>query len=84
MPSTQIEPPVGDGNGEAHTAENRFSVSRHIVNPFEGVLVFGTSFRYETVEDGLHIDTDIRVAVLVDGESATGVLGEDVDDACTG
>ena len=51
----------------------------HIVQAFEGVLVAGTTFWYEAVEDGFHICTDIGVAIFVDAKSATRVLGEYVD-----
>ena len=51
----------------------------HIVQAFEGVLVVGTTFWYEAVEDGFHICTDIGVAIFVDAKSATRVLGEYVD-----
>ena len=84
LPGAEVQSTVGDGDGEAHTTQNRFCMSRHIVQSFEGVLIVRTAFGYQSVEDGLHIDTHIRVAVLVDAESATGVLGEYVDDACLG
>ena len=81
LPRAEVQPAVGDGDGEAYTAQNRFCMSRHVVQSFEGMLIVGTAFGYQAVEDGLHIDTHIGVAVLVDAESATGVLGEDVHDA---
>ena len=38
-------------------------------------------FGDETVENGFHIHTDIRVCILVDAQSATRMLAENVDDA---
>ena len=35
----------------------------------------------EAIEDGFHIDANIRVAVLVDAQSATGMFREDGHDA---
>ena len=84
MPSTEIEAAVRDGDSEADSAEDGLGVCRHIVQAFEGMLVVGTAFGNQAVEDGLHIGTHIGVAVLVDGETATGVLGEDVDEARAG
>ena len=46
------------------------------------MLVLRAVFRNQTVEDSLHIDANIWVAVLVDAQSAAGVLREDVHDAC--
>lgn len=53
----------------------------HVVRTLQRVLVVGLIFWHQTVEDGLHIDTHIGVAILVDAQSTTCVLREDVDDA---
>jgi hypothetical protein len=45
------------------------------------MLIFWSIFWHETVEDGFHIHTDIGISILVDTESATGVLREDIHDA---
>ena len=81
LPGTEVETTVGDGDGEADAAEDGLGMSWHIVGSFKGMLIVGTALWYQTVEDVFHIDTHIGVAVLVDAEAATGVLGEDIDDA---
>ena len=73
---------IGDGDGDADTAQRRFGVSRHIVSALQCMFIFRTILRHETVEDGLHIHANIGIAVLVDAQSAAGVLREDVHNAC--
>ena len=84
LPDAEIEVAVGDGDGDAHAAEDGLGMGGHIVGAFEGVLVAGLVFGDEAIEDGFHIDAHIGVAVFVDGESATGVFGEEVEDASLG
>ena len=84
LPGAEVQSAVSNWYGEAHSAEDGLSMCRHIVQAFKGVLVVGTTFWYEAVEDGFHICTDIGVAVLVDAKSATRVLGEDVDKSRAG
>ena len=56
-------------------------MSRHIVCTFQSMLIFRAILRNKTIENGFHIYTDIRVCILIDAQSATCVLAEDVDDA---
>lgn len=80
LPCTEIESSVGDGNRDADTAESGLGVCRHVVRTFESVLVVWTVFRHEAVEDGLHVEPYVGITVLVDGQSAAGVLAEDIDE----
>ena len=57
-------------------------MGRHIVGTLQCMFIFRTILRHETVEDGLHIHANIGIAVLVDAQSAAGVLREDVHNAC--
>lgn len=52
---------------------------RHVVVAFEGVGVIRLAFGHNAVEDALHVGAHIRVGVLIDGESAAGVLHEEVE-----
>ena len=52
---------------------------RHVVVAFEGVGVIRLAFGHNAVEDTLHVSAHIRVGVLIDGESAAGVLHEEVE-----
>ena len=82
MPSAKVQTAIGDGDGNADTAQRRFGVGWHIVCTFQRMLVLRTILRHEAIEDGFHIDANIRITVLVDAQSATGMLREDVHDAC--
>ena len=82
LPGAEVEVAFGDGDGDAHAAQDGLGVGGHVVGAFEGVLIAGQVFGHEAIEDGLHIDSHIGVTVLVDGKSATGVFGEEVEDAC--
>jgi hypothetical protein len=53
-------------------------MSRHVVGPFQCVEIVGTVFGYQPVKYRFHVVTHIRIAVLIDRESATGVLDKDV------
>ena len=65
LPGAKVQTAIGDGNGDADTAQR----------------VLRTILRHEAIEDGFHIDANIRVAVLVDAQSATGMFREDGHDA---
>ena len=52
---------------------------RHVVVAFEGVGVIRLAFGHNAVEDALHVGAHIRVGVLIDGESAAGVLYKEVE-----
>ena len=81
LPGAEIQSAIGDGNGDADTTQCRFGVGRHIVSTLQCMFVLRTVFRNQAVEDSFHVHTDIRVAVLVDAQSATSMLREDVHDA---
>ena len=81
LPGAEIQSAIGDGNGDADTTQCRFGVGRHIVSTLQCMFVLRTVLRNQAVEDSFHVHTDIRVAVLVDAQSATSMLREDVHDA---
>ena len=81
LPGAEVQATIGDRDSDADTAQRGFSVSRHIVGTLQRMFVLRTILRNQTVEDSLHIHTDIRVAILVDAQSATGVLRENIHDA---
>ena len=39
-----------------------------------------TPLSVDSVEDGFHIHTNIRISIFIDAQSATGMLREDVHD----
>ena len=70
---------IGYWNVETYTREGRLGVCRHVVVAFEGVGVIRLAFGHNAVEDALHVGAHIRVGVLIDGESAAGVLYKEVE-----
>ena len=81
LPSAEVQAAIGDGDGDADTAQCRFGMGWHIVGTFQRMLVLRAILRNQAVENRFHIDTNIRVAVLVDAQSAAGVLREYVHNA---
>ena len=81
LPRPHVQTAIGDGNRQADSAECRLGMSRHVVGTFQRVLVLRSVLGNQPVENGLHVHAHIRVAVLVDAESATRMLREDIDDA---
>ena len=105
LPGAEVQAAIGDGDGDANTAQRGFGMGWHIISTLQRMFVLRTvltlsnsyslgrvdasitllslvrHFRHETVENRFHIHTNIRVAILVDAQSATGVLREDVHDA---
>ena len=45
-------------------------MSRHIVCTFQGMLILWTILWNQSVEDGFHIHTDIRICILINAQSA--------------
>ena len=70
---------IGYRDAETYAREGRLGVCRHVVVAFEGVGVIRLTFGHNAVEDALHVGAHIRIGVLIDGESAAGVLHEEVE-----
>lgn len=81
LPRAKVQPTTGNGDGDTDTTQRGFGVSRHIVGTLQRMLILRTVLRNQTVENRFHIHANIRIAVLVDAQSAAGVLREDVHDA---
>ena len=81
LPRPHVQTAIGDGNRQADSAECRLGMSRHVVGTFQRVFLFRSVLGNQSIENGLHVHAHIRVAVLVDAESATRMLREDIDDA---
>jgi hypothetical protein len=84
LPCAEVQPAISNGDGDADTAQRGLGVSRHIVCSFQRMLILRTVLWNQTVEDCFHVHANIRVTVLVDAQSATGVLREDVHNARLG
>ena len=81
LPSAKVQAAIGDGDGDADTAQRRFGVGRHIVSTLQRMLILRTILWNQSVEDSLHIDANIWITVFVDAQSTTSMLREDVHDA---
>ncbi len=79
MPRAEVEAVIGYRDAEAYAREGRLGVCRHVVIAFKCVGVIRLTFGHNAVEDALHVGAHIRVGVLIDGESAAGVLHEEVE-----
>ena len=84
LPGAEIETALGDGNGQADTAESGLGMGWHIIAALHCMFVSRQIFGYQTIEDCFHIGAHIRVAVLIDGQSATGMLAKEVQNASLG
>jgi hypothetical protein len=56
-------------------------MGRHVIRTLQGVFVLWPILGNEPIEDGFHIYTDIRIGILIDAQSATGMLAEYIDQA---
>ena len=79
LPCAKVEPSVGDGDVDAHTRNDALSVSWHIIGPLKGVSVVRHILRHEPVVNRLHIPSYVRVPVLTNTQSTTGMLYEEVE-----
>jgi len=80
LPSAKIQTSVSNRNSNTDTAQRGLGMGWHIISSFQGMLILWTVLRNQTVEDGLHIYTNIRISILIDAQSTTGMLREDVHD----
>jgi hypothetical protein len=71
---------VGDGDGQADTAQGRLCMGRHIVSSFQRMHILWPILRDKAVEDDFHIYTNIWICILIDAQSAARMLAEYVDD----
>ena len=55
-------------------------MSGHIIGTFQGMLILWTVLWNQSIEDGFHIHTNIWICILIDAQSATGMLAEYIDD----
>ena len=81
LPSAEVEFAMGDRDGEAYPKERAFGMRRHIVQSLHSVVVIWFVFLHEAVHNLAHVGTHIGIGILVDGESARGMLYEEVQHA---
>lgn len=79
LPSSKVEPSVGDGDIDAHTGNDALGMSGHVVRAFEDMTVVRHIFRYKPVVDSLHVTPYVRIPVLANAERATRVLHKEVE-----
>ena len=76
LPSAKIQTTVSYGNSNTDTAQRGLGMSGHIIGTFQGMLILWAVLRNQSVEDGFHIHTNIWICILIDAQSATGMLAE--------
>ena len=80
LPSAKIQATVSYGNSNTDTAQRGLGMSGHIIGTFQGMLILWAVLWNQSVEDGFHIHTNIWICILIDAQSATGMLAEYIDD----
>ncbi len=68
LPRAEVQVAVRDGDVEAHAEHAALGMRRHVVRPFERVVVVRGVLRNQVVENLLHVAPHVRVGVLVDRE----------------
>lgn len=77
LPGAELQPALLDRDAEAAAEEGRLNVRRHVVGPFQSVLV-GKVLGGDGGEDPFEVVPDIAVGVFVDREGSRCVLQKDV------
>ena len=72
LPSSQSYPAITDGESQVGTQQTGLRVGWHVIRPLAAVLEW-YRLRHQSVEHHLHVVPDVRVPVLVDGETGAGV-----------
>jgi len=57
-------------------------MSRHVIVTFIGVRIIGLSFRHQGIEMGLHVRSNRRVRILIQGETGGGMQYEGLKHPC--
>ncbi len=78
LPCAEVQSPPGYRNGERRAYYAAFRMGGHVVVALHCVQIIRLAFLYYMVEDCLHVGTDIRVGILVDGECRRCMLDEKV------
>ena len=78
LPGAEIQASVGYGYGQAHAEQRTLGVGRHVVGPFEHVVIIRLILPYDMVHDLLHVGTHVGVGILVDAEGAGRVFDEEM------
>lgn len=79
LPGTEIQFPVRDGNGQAHSEQRAFGMGRHIVPAFHDMFIIRLVFLDDVVHDLVQVGAHIRIGILVDGQCAGSVLDKQVE-----
>ena len=79
LPRAQVQSSVGNGNRNTGSHQGRFGMGGHVVPSFQRMVVPGFPFAHQVIENLFHVAPYVRVTVLVDGQSGTGMLDEEVE-----
>ena len=79
LPGAESKAAVGDGDGEAHAEEGALGMGGHVVGPLHRVVIVGLALPHEVIHNLAEVSAYVGVSILVDAESARGVLHEEVE-----
>ena len=77
LPGTECQPPLVNRNHFARSGEGHAEMARTVVRSFVGMNEKRKIFRDEMIKEGMKVGPCIRVRILHDDETRTGVLNED-------
>lgn len=78
LPSAKVQSAIRYRDGEGYPYHGRLGMSRHIGRAFVLMAIAWVAIGYQSLEDALEVITHIRVEVLVERQTATGVAHKKV------
>ena len=78
LPRAEVQSAVSNGDIDAHASYDALRMGWHVVRIFKNVPIVRHVFRYESVENRLHVTSHVRIPVLANAERATRVLHKEI------
>lgn len=78
LPGPQCQATIADGNRNGGTQQRRLHVGWHVIRSLQSVYQRQASFRGDVIKKSLHIDANIRIGILIDGEAGGRMQDEKV------
>ncbi len=73
LPGAELQPTVGDGDGELSLGQRAFDVGRHVVRSFVVVAVERDILWYDAMQKSIEVAPDIGRCILLDQQRRGGV-----------
>ena len=81
LPRTQAQTALCYGQADRTTHERSFDMRRHVIGPFERMLVIRCALRHQFVEAGSEIAAHRGIGILIESETGRRMLNEQVQQA---